>query len=362
MQLRKGKTKTLLESSIACALLSVEIYNKPKAPFRVEGYITHMIMAWTRLFQSYFNHTIGDKFYYKESGKYKLIDGDKKAWEVKTCIVKYGKLVESVKSNLEFFIKLRNKIEHRTVDKDEIGVLIFGECQSLLYNYENELISIFGNEFALNESLAYSLQFSRIRTSKQLQANKQLLSNEVKEVKEFIEKYRSSLKEEIFNSQEYSIKLIQIPKITNTNRNDLAVEFVNWNSLSETDKKNYEKVTALVKDKVIKTEVINPGKLKPGKILQIINKNLSIKINHRDHKCILAIFGIRPYNEFEKNHDPFETNTKYCHYDEAHDDYLYQESWIDFLAYNLSAGKLTKEMWREKFTSKEKLDIKIFEE
>jgi hypothetical protein len=94
------------------------------------------------------------------------------------------------------------------------------------------------------------------------------LSNEVKELKEFIENYRSGLKEEVFNSQEFSVKLVQIPKIANTNRNDIAVEFVNWNSLSEEDKKNYEKVTALIKDKVIKTEVINPGKLKPGKVVR----------------------------------------------------------------------------------------------
>lgn len=32
--LRKGKTKSLLESSIDCALLAVEIYNKPRAPFQ----------------------------------------------------------------------------------------------------------------------------------------------------------------------------------------------------------------------------------------------------------------------------------------------------------------------------------------
>lgn len=33
MNLRKGKTKSLLESSIDCALLAVEIYNKPRASF-----------------------------------------------------------------------------------------------------------------------------------------------------------------------------------------------------------------------------------------------------------------------------------------------------------------------------------------
>jgi len=169
------------------------------------------------------------------------------------------------------------------------------------------------------------------------------------------------LKEEIFNSQEYSFKLIQIPKISNTNRNDVAVEFVNWNSLSEADKKNYEKITTLVKDKVVKAEVINPGKLKPGRIIQEVNKKVPIKINHRDHKCILAILGIRPYNEFEKNYDPFETNTKYCHYDEAHDDYLYQEAWITFLVANLTGGRLTQKFWREKSGGEGKVDITKYE-
>lgn len=361
MQLRKGKTKTFIESSINCALLAVEIYNKPRAPFRVEGFITHMIMAWTRVLHAYFNHEIGDKFYYKEKGKFKIVDGERKAWELKTCINKYGKLSEPVKTNLDFFIRLRNKIEHRTIDKDEIGLMIFGECQSLLYNFENELIKIFGNEYALNESLAYSLQFSTIRTAGQIKSSKQLMSNELKEVKQFIEKYRSSLNEDVFTSQEFSIKLIQIPKIANTNRNDLAVEFVNWNSLSEIDKKNFDKVSALVKDKVVKIEVINPGKLKPNKVVNEVNKSIDIKINPSDHKCILSIFGIRPYKGFIGGRNPFETNTKYCHFDEAHGDYLYNDSWLKFLIHNISSKALTRDMWRAQFESKEKIDISKYE-
>ena len=71
-----------------------------------------MIMSWTRLFQAHFQNTIGEKYFYKEkNGWYKIIDGEKKAWELKTCISKYAKLSDGVKSNLEFFIRLRNKIE-----------------------------------------------------------------------------------------------------------------------------------------------------------------------------------------------------------------------------------------------------------
>jgi hypothetical protein len=219
MPLRKGRTKQILDSSIDSALLAVEVYNKPRTPFRVENYISLMIIAWTRLFHAYFYHTKGDVFYYKKenSNRYKRIDGEKKAWGLKDCMLEYkrlgDRLDESVEANLFFFIKLRNKIEHRHISEEDIGLEIFGECQALLYNYESMLIEFFGNKYALNENLAFSLQFSRVRTDEQIQANKRMLSRDIKELKEFIEKYRSELDEDIFNSQEYSIRLIQIPKI-----------------------------------------------------------------------------------------------------------------------------------------------------
>ena len=214
-----------MKGSIDAALLAVEVYNKPRTTFRSQAYIVLMIIAWTRLFHAYFNKTIGNKYYYKEpNGRYELINEERKAWELKTCINESKILSEPVKANLQLFIDLRNKIEHHNVAEREVDVLIFGECQSLLYNYENILIDIFGEKHAINESLAFSLQFSYMRHEEQKQANKNILAAELKEIRNYIEKYRDSLSQEIFDSQEYSIKLIQIPKISNTNRNDLAVD------------------------------------------------------------------------------------------------------------------------------------------
>ncbi len=143
--LRKGKTKNMLESSIESALTAVQVYNNPLAKFRTENYITLMIIAWTRLLHSHFYHTIGDKYYYKDSGsnRYCMVDGERKAWDLTTCIKKYGKLSNSIVKNIEFFIRIRNKIEHRHIDKNDLGEMIFGECQSLLYNFESTLIDFF---------------------------------------------------------------------------------------------------------------------------------------------------------------------------------------------------------------------------
>src|SRR5262249_53827577 len=113
-----------------------------------------MIIAWTKLFHAYFNQTIGDKFYYKvkDSNRYEKVDGERKAWELKECIKKGGNLSEPEKANLIFFIKLRNKIEHRNLEKRELETVLIGECQSLLYNYERMLEKIFGTEYSINEN------------------------------------------------------------------------------------------------------------------------------------------------------------------------------------------------------------------
>jgi len=105
MQLRKGKTKLTLQSSIDAALLAVEIYNKPRTTFRSEAYIAMMIIAWTRLFHAYLNVTISDRYYYrnKRNNRYEKIDGERKAWELGTCISEYGSLSEPVRKNLDFY-------------------------------------------------------------------------------------------------------------------------------------------------------------------------------------------------------------------------------------------------------------------
>lgn len=133
MSLRKDKTKNILENSIDSALLAVEIYNKPRTTFRVENYISLMVMAWTRLFHAYFNNTIGDKYYYKKKNRFIIIDGERKAWDLNVCIKKYNELTKAEEKNLRFFIALRNKIEHRQLEKETLDTLIFGECQALLY-------------------------------------------------------------------------------------------------------------------------------------------------------------------------------------------------------------------------------------
>ena len=253
--------------------------------------------------------------------------------------------------NLHFFIGLRNKIEHRNVTKREVDVLIFGECQSLLYNYENLLIHIFGKEYALNESLAFALQFSYMRHAEQKQASKNVLSAELQEIRDYIENYRSSLSEEIFNSQEYSIKLIPIPKISNTNRSDQTMEFVRADQFSP---ETSQPITVITKDKPVLVEAKNVGKILPGQVVKKVKETTRLDFNQYDHTCLYTIFSVRPSGA-----DPNlkHTNTKYCSYDDAHQDYLYQENWVEFIVKLFEVCQLTKKKIRHAYKEGEKWDI-----
>jgi hypothetical protein len=359
MHLRTGKTKALLESSIDAALLAVEIYNKPRTTFRSQSYITLMVIAWTYLLHAHFNKTIGNKYYYKEdNGRFKIVDGERKAWELKTCIDKYGALKEPIRQNLLFFIGLRNKIEHRFAGRKEFDIDIFGECQALLYNYESVLTEVFGQEYQLNTHLVYSIQFSMFRTNEQIQANRRALTGEAANVKQYIDNFRTALPDDVFNSQQYSIKLIQIPKISNTNRGDLAIEFVKWSELNEGDKANYDRLAAIIKDRVNVREAVNAGRLKAGEVLARLEEISGIKIDHAYHKYLYINFEVRPPGSSK---DKTNTNTKYCHYDDAHGDYMYQECWVDFLAKVLQSGKITKEGSKQAFDEGRKYTIQEFE-
>ena len=337
MKLYKGKSKYILDNSVETSLLAVESYNSPRSGFRVENYVILIIIAWTKLFHAYFYKTKGDVFYYKNKNntRYKRIDGEKQAWELKTCIKEFKKtndtelLTEAIEANLNFFIKLRNKLEHRYVKKKEIESLVFGEFQALLYNYETFIVALFGEEFALQENLAFSLQFSTIRNATQKIASKRALSTELNDLKKFIEKYRLSLSDNIYNSQEYSIRLLLIPKVSNTKSNDIAIEFITPSSKT----KYKELLGVLTKDKTKKVETANLERYLPGKVVKLVNKN-KLKYEFKLHlnTWLCKIFGIRPYKkDGVQAPDPFETNTKYCLYDEAHNNYVYTKNWVNFI-------------------------------
>lgn len=335
--------KSALIKARESALLAVETYNRPGTTFRSGGYITFMIIAWTSLLHAIF-YRDGIQPYHilMRRGKfirYEKIDGDNKTWELKECLRQYYQDKNPpVRKNLELFVGLRNKIEHRSIP--QFDDQIFGECQALLLNFERLLVREFGEKYSLNESLAVSLQFSTITPEAKAQALRSLQSKSYPSVNNYVTRFRTSLSSEVLESMEYSFRVFLLPKTGNHARtSDIAVEFINASALDEKSKKEYEKIVTLLKTK--EAAVVNPGSMKPGEAADIIKKHLPWKFSPNDHTRCWKHYEVRPPTNSD---DPTRCNSKYCHYDIPHKDYIYTTEWVEFLVSKLSDPENYKEI------------------
>jgi len=112
------------------------------------------------------------------------------------------------RKNLEFFVGLRNKIEHRFLP--ELDIEIFGECQALLLNFEAALASEFGDKQALVSGLPYALQFSRTMMPVQQKAVRGAARQHLQTVRKFVSDFRSSLSDDVQSDESFSFKVFLI--------------------------------------------------------------------------------------------------------------------------------------------------------
>ena len=84
------EVEALVRKSRESALLALHVYNSPATVFRTEGFAVLMVIAWTSLFHAIFEERSVSYFYTEPDGVTpKVVDGDKKAWELDTCMKKF---------------------------------------------------------------------------------------------------------------------------------------------------------------------------------------------------------------------------------------------------------------------------------
>ena len=316
------------------ALLAVEVYNKPAVKFKSEGYIALMVMAWTALLHAIFLRKGRNPFYKAPNGGYLEVDGDFKHWELAECAKHFwGSATNNpIRKNLEFFIPLRNKIEHRYFP--QLDGAIFGECQALLLNFDALLGQHFGPQNQLRESLSFSLQLFPTGESfaQAVTGNKSL-----SELKMFIETYRATLSADVTGSSQYAFKAFLIQVANHDSDEALPIQFVQYDKLTTDQQAEFEKFAVMVKWKNAGT--VNTGLLKPSAVIKSVQAalgNLKVKrphcevdkFNQTTHERCWKRYGVRPLSGSKV---PASTQEKYCVYDEPHKDYLYKPAWVEFL-------------------------------
>ena len=337
------------------ALLAVEVYNKPAVTFKSAAYITLMVIAWTSLLHAVFFRRKIKPYYRKLGGHFERRDGDYCHWELGECLQQhYGNDTGNpVRKNLELFIPLRNKIEHRSLP--ELDSSIFGECQAMLLNFDEFIDREFGSNWCIRQCLSFALQM--YPTSENLaQAVKQ--NRSAKSAAQFIEQYRSSLDPGVFASGKYAFKVFLIQVANHPSQDALAIQFKNYDKLTEQEKSEVGKLVALVKYKA--PTVANADTMSAGEVCRQVQKALGdpklIRSGKAVNKCSLD-WHTRCWHHFKVrppkgNAGPEHTDSKYCIYDKGHNDYSYTEAWVSLLVEKFKDEKLYAELYAKKDTGK----------
>jgi hypothetical protein len=320
------KIDDLIDKARESALLAVQAYNNPMAAFRTPAYLVLMNIAFTALFHAIFERDSVEYYYKKPDGTAsRIIDGEPASWELTTCADYYYQNANTPeRANLRFLTELRNKIEHRFLPI--LDITIAGQCQAMLFNFEDLLKKEFGSFFALGQSLALSLQFTEI-AAHQRDALRRLQSKEYDLIRKYIESYQSDLPQEVLQSQKYSFRVFLIPRLGNhATSSNAAIEFVHYDSTKPEEMKQYEKHMAMIKDRVVHVQVANQGKLKPSTVSKRVSECTGKTFTVSDHTCAWKLYKVRP-----REPKPEGCRTEFCQYDEAHRDFVYTEHWVQFL-------------------------------
>jgi hypothetical protein len=291
-----------------------------------------MVIAWTSLLHAIFLRKRVKPYYRKRnSRRYDKIDGEPRRWELAECLQQHYKEEQpAARKNLEFFVGLRNKIEHRSLV--QLDPEVFGECQAMLLNFESLLISEFGERYAIRGGLTFALQFSNVTPKGQLARASRAATRPFKTVKGYVDSFRSSLSTELQSDMAYSFKVFLVPKIgNNAGKDSVAVEWIRYDPSKPEEMEQYEKIVAMIKPKEV--QVANRGLMKPSQVTKKVSARIGRPFTHYDHKLCFEHFKIRPPSRAA---DPTACNPQFCVYDALHKDYAYTPEWIDFLSERLS--------------------------
>lgn len=321
---RRTRAWHTLQASKAEALVAVDLYNGSGRRRSFEGFVVHMHLAWLYLLHAEFQRDHVDFRYWADARHLQKVDGEPKTWELGKCLRhRWPSDKDPVRVNLEFFVALRNKIEHRY--QDGIALSVAGHAQALLMNYESELVSQFGAGQALADRLRFPVFLSSL-TEEGVTALKKIRASIPARVARFIDQFHASLDEETTADNRFEFRMFLIPHIGPKSEADLAVTFVQQKDLTPEQLDAMERLgqTGLVATRTREVPVQNKGRYLPHAVVAQVRAFVPT-FGMGDHTAKWKEHAVRPSAGAA---NPTVTDARYCVYDEPVATYLYTDAWV----------------------------------
>lgn len=328
-----SKYMQMVEASQDEAQLAVRLYNDPAESRSFEAFIVHMHVAWLYLLHAEFARDKVDCRYWRTVGNRRYldrVDGEPKQWELARSVrERWPSDQEPVRANLEFFIGLRNKIEHRYARRAQLALtaVLGGQAQALLLNYEEELVAQFGAERSLATRLRFPVFVGSFTTAGE-QALLRLRKHLPVALRTYIAGYEASLSPSVANDPRFELRLRVFQELAPKASPDaLPLQFTRFDDMTDEQKSAVEDAgkKGLVVVKERRRPVLGHGLLKPTRAAAEVEKQIPFVFNVAHFTETWKNLKVRP--PYGSAH-PERTDEKHCVYDELHKDYGYTEAYI----------------------------------
>lgn len=325
-----------LQASKGEARLAVDLYNRVGSERRLEAYIVHMTMAWLKALQARWERDGEDLFVRDERGwRQRGQHGEFIMQPLSRMLRSEFSEQDPVRKNIEFFLGLRNRVEHR-YDADT-ALLVVGKTEALMLNYERYVTATFGVDEGLASDLRFPIFISSI-TGGAVTAIKEVRKRVPLSVKTYIERFDANLDGAVADDARYEFRITLIPQTGAKTAADTAITFVRLDELTAEQREEVERVQAIVRDKQV--PVSDDGFL-PKEVVAELGHRLGIRFTMTDHTRCWQYYKIRPPH---KDAHPERTNADFCIYSKAFGRYTFTPAWIDKLTRDLADPKKHKKI------------------
>jgi Protein of unknown function (DUF3644) len=334
---RPARWKSSVDAACGEACLAVRLYNDPSEPRSFEAFVVHMHLAWLYLLHAEFQRDHVDCRYRQKDRPRRLerVDGEPKLWELAKSVAARWPDQTAVRANIEFFIALRNKIEHRyTRFQQELALAVGGKSQALLLNFEEELTSQCGVRFSMATKLRFPVFIGSFTTEGQ-HALERLHSRLPGELKRFIVQSAQALPDEVRDDDKYDLRLQVFLELVKNPASGLPIRFVRAVDMTE-EQKAALRDAGLVIVREQQRDVSNRGWLKPIQVVKAVAAQMPFRFTMGHFIKAWRAESVRPPTG---SPHPERTKEQYCRYDEPHRDYTYNAAYVDHLIRHLQTAE-----------------------
>ena len=283
-------------------VLAVTIFNSGAYRFKTEVFAVLANIAWTYLLHEYYGrlnippkNSDGTTF----ALSYMLSRTD--------CPLSKG-----MKKNLMSLKTIRDDVEHKMLGRSDVKWLsLFQAC---CLNFDKMLVAWFGPRLTLQQELAVALQFGKLELEQLAQLTAYDVPPNITALDALLKK---DMKEEELDDLEYQFRVVYT--FDSASKGKAHIQFLS------PDSEEGKSVHNVLQKFKIADELY---RYKPGDVVKIVKKTTSKTFSMSDHTLAWQKHKIRPPKDAKA---PDKTNREYCIYHAAHNDYTYNDKWIELL-------------------------------